>query len=40
MNTKQPMSLTGRVILGMVTGILTGFFIQSFLADVTFVHDT
>ncbi|GAL09170.1 proton/glutamate symport protein [Vibrio astriarenae] len=39
MNTKQPMSLTGRVILGMVTGILTGFFIQSFLADVTFVHE-
>ncbi|QIA65959.1 cation:dicarboxylase symporter family transporter [Vibrio astriarenae] len=39
MNTKQPMSLTGRVILGMVTGILTGFFIQSFLADVSFVHE-
>ncbi|CAK3942152.1 Glutamate transporter homolog [Vibrio crassostreae] len=39
MNTKQPMSLTGRVILGMVVGILTGFAIQSLFADSGFVNN-
>ncbi|MFA0131011.1 dicarboxylate/amino acid:cation symporter [Vibrio splendidus] len=38
MNTKKPMSLTGRVILGMVVGILTGFAIQSLFADSGFVN--
>ncbi|NVC61514.1 dicarboxylate/amino acid:cation symporter [Vibrio sp. 05-20-BW147] len=37
MNTKKPMSLTGRVILGMVTGILTGFAIRALFADNGFV---
>ena len=39
MNTKKPMSLTGRVILGMVLGILTGFTIQSLFADSGFVNN-
>lgn len=39
MNTKQPMSLTSRVIIGMITGVLTGFFIRTFLADISFVHE-
>lgn len=39
MNTKKPMSLTGRVILGMVMGILTGFAIQSLFADSGFVNN-
>lgn len=37
MNTKKPMSLTGRVIFGMVAGILTGFAIRSLFADNGFV---
>lgn len=37
MNTKKPMSLTSRVILGMVAGILTGFIIRSLFADNGFV---
>ena len=37
MNTKKPMSLTGRVILGMVAGILTGFAIRTLFADNGFV---
>lgn len=37
MNTKKPMSLTSRVIIGMVVGILTGFAIQSLFADNGFV---
>ena len=37
MNTKKPMSLTSRVILGMVAGILTGFAIRSLFADNGFV---
>ncbi|WP_435249474.1 dicarboxylate/amino acid:cation symporter [Vibrio sp. nBUS_14] len=39
MNTKKPMSLTGRVILGMVVGILTGFAIQSLFSDSGFVNN-
>ena len=39
MNTKKPMSLTGRVILGMVAGILTGFAIQSLFAESGFVNN-
>ncbi|TKF99914.1 dicarboxylate/amino acid:cation symporter [Vibrio sp. F13] len=39
MNTKKPMSLTGRVILGMVVGILTGFAIQSLFSDNGFVNN-
>uniref|UniRef100_UPI003D1203AC dicarboxylate/amino acid:cation symporter n=1 Tax=Vibrio sp. TaxID=678 RepID=UPI003D1203AC len=39
MNTKKPMSLTGRVIFGMVTGILTGFAIQALFSDNGFVND-
>lgn len=39
MNAKKPMSLTGRVILGMVVGILTGFAIQSLFADSGFVNN-
>ncbi|MFA0690110.1 dicarboxylate/amino acid:cation symporter [Vibrio splendidus] len=39
MNTKKPMSLTGRVILGMVVGILTGFAIQSLFTDSGFVNN-
>ncbi|MGR5544872.1 dicarboxylate/amino acid:cation symporter [Vibrio sp. PNB22_2_2] len=37
MNTKKPMSLTSRVILGMVAGILTGFVIRTLFADNGFV---
>ncbi|WP_342609386.1 dicarboxylate/amino acid:cation symporter [Vibrio tritonius] len=37
MNTKKPMSLTARVILGMVAGILTGFVIRSLFAQYSFV---
>ncbi|WP_039860661.1 dicarboxylate/amino acid:cation symporter [Photobacterium sp. SKA34] len=37
--TKKKMSLTSRVILGMVLGILTGFLIRTFLADITFIHE-
>ncbi|KOO15193.1 sodium:dicarboxylate symporter [Vibrio xuii] len=37
MNTKKPMSLTGRVIFGMIAGILTGFAIRSLFADNGFV---
>jgi len=36
-NTKKPMSLTGRVILGMVAGILTGFAIRALFAESGFV---
>lgn len=36
-NTKKPMSLTGRVIVGMVAGILTGFAIRALFADNGFV---
>ncbi|MCG9640290.1 dicarboxylate/amino acid:cation symporter [Vibrio sp. Isolate34] len=39
MNTKKPMSLTGRVILGMVVGIFTGFAIQSLFAESGFVNN-
>ncbi|EGU43375.1 MULTISPECIES: dicarboxylate/amino acid:cation symporter [Vibrio] len=39
MNTKKPISLTGRVILGMVVGILTGFAIQSLFAESGFVNN-
>ncbi|KAB0300610.1 dicarboxylate/amino acid:cation symporter [Vibrio fortis] len=38
MNTKKPMSLTSRVILGMVAGILVGFAIQSLFAESGFVN--
>lgn len=37
MNTKKPMSLTSRVILGMVAGILTGFAIRTLFGDNGFV---
>ncbi|WP_100751763.1 dicarboxylate/amino acid:cation symporter [Vibrio salilacus] len=37
MNTKKPNSLTTRVIIGMVAGILTGFAIRSLFADNGFV---
>lgn len=37
MNTKKPMSLTSRVILGMVAGILTGFAIRTLFAGNGFV---
>ncbi|USD68080.1 dicarboxylate/amino acid:cation symporter [Vibrio sp. SCSIO 43136] len=36
-NTKKPMSLTGRVILGMVLGIFTGFAIRTLFAENGFV---
>ncbi|MGF1870500.1 dicarboxylate/amino acid:cation symporter [Photobacterium indicum] len=40
MNTdKKKMSLTGRVILGMLLGILTGFIIRSLFADTAFIHE-
>jgi Na+/H+-dicarboxylate symporter len=40
MNTdKKKMSLTGRVILGMLLGILTGFIIRSLFAETAFVHE-
>ncbi|GAB6263201.1 dicarboxylate/amino acid:cation symporter [Photobacterium sp. CCB-ST2H9] len=35
----KKMSLTTRIIIGMVAGILTGFVIRSLFADVPFVHD-
>ncbi|WP_305815625.1 dicarboxylate/amino acid:cation symporter [Photobacterium leiognathi] len=37
--TKKKMSLTSRVILGMLLGILTGFLIRTFFADITFIHE-
>ncbi|WP_253645203.1 dicarboxylate/amino acid:cation symporter [Vibrio sp. Y42_MX_L11] len=37
MNTKKPMSLTSRVIWGMVAGILTGFAIRTLFAGNGFV---
>ncbi len=37
MNTKKTLSLTSRVIIGMVAGILTGFIIRSLFADNGFV---
>ncbi|MGL4829570.1 MAG: dicarboxylate/amino acid:cation symporter [Vibrio sp.] len=37
MNTKKPLSLTSKVILGMVTGILTGFAIRALFAGNGFV---
>ncbi|KPA54071.1 sodium:dicarboxylate symporter [Photobacterium leiognathi subsp. mandapamensis] len=37
--TKKKMSLTSRVILGMVLGILTGFLIRTFFADFSFIHE-
>ncbi|MDN3696914.1 MULTISPECIES: dicarboxylate/amino acid:cation symporter [Vibrio] len=36
-NTKKPMSLTGRVIVGMIAGILTGFAIRALFAENGFV---
>ncbi|OAN18373.1 sodium:dicarboxylate symporter [Photobacterium jeanii] len=40
MNTdKKKLSLTSRVILGMVLGIMTGFIIRSLFADTSFVHE-
>ncbi|MGR2766933.1 dicarboxylate/amino acid:cation symporter [Photobacterium ganghwense] len=36
---KKKMSLTGRVILGMVLGILTGFIIRSLFSEDSFVHE-
>lgn len=36
---KKKMSLTGRVILGMVLGIFTGFAIRSLFAETSFVHE-
>ncbi|MDX1301133.1 dicarboxylate/amino acid:cation symporter [Photobacterium sp.] len=36
---KKKMSLTGRVILGMVLGILTGFVIRSLFAETSFVFE-
>ncbi|KLV08998.1 sodium:dicarboxylate symporter [Photobacterium aquae] len=36
---QKKMSLTGRVILGMVLGILTGFIIRSLFAESSFVHE-
>ncbi|UTV26813.1 dicarboxylate/amino acid:cation symporter [Photobacterium atrarenae] len=36
---KKKMSLTGRVILGMVLGILTGFIIRSLFAETSLVHE-
>ncbi|GAB3519635.1 MULTISPECIES: dicarboxylate/amino acid:cation symporter [Photobacterium] len=36
---KKKMSLTGRVILGMLLGILTGFAIRSLFAETSFVHE-
>lgn len=36
---KQKMSLTKRVLIGMVIGILTGFLIRTFLADSAFVNE-
>ncbi|WP_295899227.1 dicarboxylate/amino acid:cation symporter [uncultured Vibrio sp.] len=38
MNTKKPMSLTGRIILGMVAGILTGFAVRFLFGDEGFVY--
>ncbi|GAM54525.1 proton/glutamate symporter [Vibrio ishigakensis] len=39
MNTDKKLSLTARVILGMVLGILTGFIIRLTFAENHFVHD-
>ncbi|MDO6497266.1 dicarboxylate/amino acid:cation symporter [Photobacterium sanguinicancri] len=40
MNTnKKKLSLTGRVILGMLLGIMTGFIIRSLFAETSFVHE-
>ncbi|KMV32041.1 dicarboxylate/amino acid:cation symporter [Photobacterium swingsii] len=40
MNTnKKKLSLTGRVILGMLLGIMTGFIIRTLFADTSFVHE-
>lgn len=36
---KQKMSLTKRVILGMLIGIATGFIIRTFLQDINFVNE-
>ncbi|WP_047042162.1 dicarboxylate/amino acid:cation symporter [Vibrio mexicanus] len=38
MNTKKPMSLTGRIIFGMIAGILTGFAIRILFGDEGFVN--
>ncbi|MCK6264121.1 dicarboxylate/amino acid:cation symporter [Vibrio sp. ZSDE26] len=38
MNTKKPMSLTGRIIFGMIAGILTGFAVRFLFGDEGFVH--
>ncbi|QUJ68345.1 dicarboxylate/amino acid:cation symporter [Photobacterium sp. GJ3] len=35
----KKLSLTARIIIGMILGIMTGFVIREFLADITFVHD-
>ncbi|PNI03543.1 dicarboxylate/amino acid:cation symporter [Vibrio diazotrophicus] len=37
MDTKKPLSLTSRVIIGMVAGILTGFIIRALFEGNTFV---
>ncbi len=41
MNTanKQPMSLTARVLIGMVLGIVTGLIVSNFLADIKLIND-
>ncbi|MCL9780151.1 dicarboxylate/amino acid:cation symporter [Vibrio sp. S4M6] len=39
MNTKKPMSLTGRVLLGMFAGIVTGFLLRTLFADNGFVDN-
>ncbi|MFV0447851.1 MAG: dicarboxylate/amino acid:cation symporter [Vibrio sp.] len=39
MDTKKPLSLTSRVIIGMVVGILTGFIIRALFAGNGFVDD-
>ncbi|MGF1679906.1 dicarboxylate/amino acid:cation symporter [Photobacterium minamisatsumaniensis] len=36
---KKKMSLTGRIVLGMVLGILTGFAIRSLFAETSFVYE-
>ncbi|MDO6705772.1 dicarboxylate/amino acid:cation symporter [Photobacterium sp. 1_MG-2023] len=35
----KKLSLTARIIIGMILGIMTGFVIREFLSDITFVHD-
>ncbi|TEW56025.1 dicarboxylate/amino acid:cation symporter [Psychromonas sp. RZ22] len=37
--TKNKMSLTKKVLIGMGLGILTGFLIRSVFADIAFIHD-